>query len=94
MYKEKFFDIFKINEHDLSRLKGALDISHNGIFDGNYAYTDEFISIFIKIPRSILPKSVKLIIFDAHDPKKTETLTADLKYEDLEFSCFSLKSKI
>ena len=93
MYKENFFDLFKINEDDISSLRGTMDILHNGIGDGNYAYPGEFISIFIKTPRSILTKNVNLILFDAYNPTALQKATANFEYTNFEFSCFHLKIK-
>ena len=88
MYRENLFEFFRIKENDISVLSGKVDIFHNGISDGNYAYKNENIKIGIKIPSAILSKTVNIIIFNAHQSKTVHKISAIRKKSDYEYSYF------
>ena len=78
----------RINERDISSLCGSVELTHNTMCDGNYAYIKENISVEAVIPKAILEKNVRIIIFDAHTNEIFKKIDFDSKKTDLENSYF------
>ena len=78
----------RINERDISSLCGSVELTHNTMCDGNYAYIKESISVEAVIPKAILEKNIRIIIFDAHTNEIFKKIDFDSKKTDLENSYF------